>query len=72
MPTVTEMSKTDLKILRVIADGSRTLAKIKTKMRKDQSAKVKALVKAGSVRKDAESGDYILTRKGAGQLRFAD
>jgi len=59
----------DLRILRKIADGARTNKQLKTQLRKDPRVRVAALVKEGSVRKD-EEGKLILTRKGAGRLRF--
>ena len=66
-----------LRILRNIANGSRTARELKAAMRKDVRVHVQQLIKSGSVRKatpaDAgkDVGDFILTRKGAGQLRFA-
>ncbi len=59
----------ELKVLRLIADGARTPAALKTKMRKDVRKVVQLLRNTDSIR--TEGDQLILTRKGAGRLRFA-
>lgn len=66
-----------LRILKNIASGSRTAKSLKTALRKDVRRQIASLMDGGSIRKATaddygkEPGDFILTRKGAGQLRFA-
>jgi len=63
--------KLDLRVLRAISDGARTLAELKKAMRKDVRGRVLALTKDGSVEK-SEDGELVLTKRGAGRLRFAE
>lgn len=63
--------KTDLRVLRAISEGARSLADLKKAMRKDMRGRVLALTKDGSVEK-AENGELILTKRGAGRLRFSE
>jgi ribosomal protein S19E (S16A) len=61
--------RTEIKVLELVAAGSRTPALLKKALRKDARAVVKLLEKDGSLEKSAE-GDLILTKRGAGRLRF--
>lgn len=61
--------KNDIRILRAISGGARTSADLKKAMRRDVRKDVNLLRKDGSV--DQINGEFILTRRGAGRLRFA-
>ena len=61
--------KNDIRILRAISGGARTSADLKKAMRRDVRKDVNLLRKDGSV--DQIDGEFILTRRGAGRLRFA-
>lgn len=61
----------NIRVLRAIAGGARSLAELKKALRKDARAAVSALRKDGSV-DDVEDVGLVLTRRGAGRLRFAD
>ena len=65
----TKKVRNELKVLGAISNGHRTLAALKKATRKDQRATATALVKDGSLEKQAEVG-YVLTKRGAGRLRF--
>ena len=64
-----QKERSDLKLLRAIADGFRTAAELKRKMRKDVRARITVLTRNGSIEKGA-GNRLILTKKGAGRLRF--
>jgi hypothetical protein len=59
----------DIRILRAVAQGKRTPKELKTAMRKDVSARVRALVTDNSL--ERQDGSLMLTKRGAGRLRFA-
>lgn len=59
----------DMKILRAVADGSRTTADLKKLLRRDVQSEVAALVKDGSLEKI--ENELQLTKRGAGRLRMA-
>jgi Mn-dependent DtxR family transcriptional regulator len=65
------MTKPDpnIKILRAIAGGARSLAELKKVLRRDVRGAVNQLAKDGSVEK--VEGSLTLTKRGAGRLRFA-
>lgn len=69
MPATMTKPDPNIKILRAIAAGSRLPAELKRVMRKDVRAQLNALRKDGSV--EQIDGAYVLTKRGAGRLRFA-
>lgn len=62
-------SDPDIRVLRAIANGARSLAELKKALRKDVRASVSALRKDGSLAADDDK--LVLTKRGAGRLRFA-
>jgi hypothetical protein len=61
--------KQDLRILRAVAEGHRTPADLKKKLRKDVKAQLNALKRDGSL--ETIEKELVLTKRGAGRLRFA-
>ena len=73
MPTATKMKpdeKQNLRILRFVADGYRTNSDLKKKMKRDVRSCVNALKKDNSL--EVIEGELVLTKRGAGRLRFAN
>lgn len=69
MPATTMKTDPNIKILRAIAGGARLVAELKAVLRKDVRKQLIALRKDGSV--EQIDGAYVLTKRGAGRLRFA-
>lgn len=67
--TVSIKSDPNLRVLRAISEGARSLSDLKRVLRKDARAAVAALRKDGSV--GQVGGMLTLTKRGAGRLRFA-
>lgn len=67
---VSTKSDPNIKILRAIAGGARSLGDLKKVLRRDVRGAVNQLIKDISVEK--VDGDLTLTKRGAGRLRFAD
>lgn len=68
-PAKTTKPDASMKILRAVADGSRTASDLKKVLRRDCASEVAALVKDGSLEK--VENELQLTKRGAGRLRMA-
>ncbi len=72
MTTATKTAKNEkleLRILRLVANGARTPSDLKKKMRKDVKTRITALKRDESL--ESQDGKLLLTKRGAGRLRFA-